>query len=254
MHLRFLAAAATILFAPLAGAAEVKVLSAGGIRPPLEQLASQFQGSSGHKVVLRTVGGPAIKKEVEGGADFDVVIAPPEVIEELIKSGKVAKGSRVDVARAGVGVAVRSGAPKPDVGSAEALKRALLGAKSVAFARDGTAGTHFQGVLDRLGIAKEIEPRLKRTVAADPTNSAGQLVARGEADMAVAAMATLAANPGLSVVGPLPKEFQSYSQFAAGIGAGAKQRDAAAAWIRFISAPAAAAAYKATGMEPAPQR
>jgi molybdate transport system substrate-binding protein len=252
MSSRFLVTAATILLlqSPAAVAADIKVLSAGGIRPPLEQLVPQFESSSGHKVSLRFVGGPAIKREVETGGAYDLVIAPPEIIEDLIKAGKVAKGTRADIARAGVGVAVRAGAPKPDIGSAEAFKRTLLGARSVAFAKDGTSGTHFQSVLERMGISKEMEPKLKRTTAADPANGAGPLVSRGEAEIAVAAVATLFA-PGLDFVGPLPSELQSYIQFSAGVASGAKEPQAAAALIKFVTAPAAAAAYKAKGMETA---
>ena len=250
MSLRSLAVAAAILFAPIAGAAEVKVLSAGGIRPPLEELAPQFERASGHKVALKFVGGPAIKRELEAGGAFDLVVAPPDVIDDLIKSNKVAKGTRTDLARAGVGLAVRKGAPKPNIGSVDAFKRTLLNAKSVAFAKDGTAGTHFQGVLERLGISKEVEPKLKRTTAADPANSAGRLVARGEAEIAVAAVATLFA-PDLDFVGSLPSEFQSYIQFSAAVAAGAKEPQAAASLVKFLTAPAAAAAYKAKGMEAA---
>ena len=251
--LSLVAVAAVVLAQSFAAAAaELKVLSAGGIRPPLEELVPQFERASGHKVALKFVGGPAIKREIDAGT-YDLVIAPPEVLEDLIKAGKVAKGTRTDVARAGVGVAVRAGAKKPDIGSVEAFKRALLGAKSVAFAKDGTAGTHFQGVLERLAISKEMEPRLKRTTAADPANSAGQLVARGEAEMAVAAVATLF-GPGLQFVGQLPSEFQTYIQFSAGVTAGAKEPQAAGALVKFVTAPAAAAAFKAKGMEPAPQR
>lgn len=259
MRLRSLLAAAHtgLLFLFLHGfaaeAAEIKVLSAGGIRPVLEQLVPQFERAQGHKVAINFVGGPAVQQQIDAGAAFDLVIAPPSVIEALSKANKVVAATRTDVARAGVGLGVRSGAPKPDIGSAESLKRALLGAKSVAFAKDGTAGTHFQGVLERLGISKEMEPRLKRTTAADLVNSAGSLVARGEADMVVAAVATLFA-PGIELVGPLPPEFQTYIHFVAAVGSGAKEPQAAAALVKFITAPGAAAAYKAKGMEPGSAR
>ena len=232
----------------VAVAAEIQVLSAGGIRPALDQLLPQFERASGHKVAIRFVGGPAIQQELAAGAPVDLVIAPPNVIDGLIKEKKLVAATRADVARAGVGIGVRAGAAKPDIRSAESLKRALLGAKSVAFAKDGTAGTHFQGVLERLGISKEMEPRLKRTVAADPNNSAAALVARGEAQIAVAAVATLM-TPGVDFVGPLPAEFQAYIQFVTAIGSGAKDPQAAAALIKFLTAPDAADAYKAKGME-----
>ena len=254
MTLRPLLAAASLclLSVVTAGgvvAAEIKVLSAGGIRPALDSLIPQFEKASGHKVAAKFVGGPAIPQELNAGAMVDLVIAPPNVIDGLIKEKKLAAATRADVARAGVGLGVRAGAAKPDIRSAESLKRALLGAKSVAFARDGTAGTHFQGVLERLGINKEMEPRLKRTLAADPNNSAGALVARGEAEIVVAAVATLM-TPGVDFVGPLPAELQAYIQFVAAVVSGSKEQPAAAALIKFITAPGAAAAYKAKGMEP----
>jgi molybdate transport system substrate-binding protein len=255
MNARSLALAATILLAQVAAldAAEIKVLSAGGIRPPLEELIPQFERASGHKVSVRYAGGPAVKREIEEGAAFDVAVSTANTIDDLLKSGKLVAASRSDVARAGVGVAVRAGAPKPDVASSEAFKRALLNAKSVAYAKDGTAGIHFHGVLQRLGISKQMEPKLKHTLAADLANGVVPLLKRGEAEIGVASIATLFAS-GVDFVGPLPAELQAYIHFAAAVGAAAKEPQAGAALIRFITAPAAAAAYKAKGMEPAPQR
>lgn len=247
--------AALILLVPsfVAGAAEISVLSAGGIRPALDELVPQFERTSGHKVAIKYVGGPVIKREIDAGGAFDVVISNTSSIDELVKAGKIAAATRADVARAGVGVGVRAGATKPDIASVEAFKRALLNAKSVAYAKDGTAGQHFHEVLQRLGINKEMEPKLIRTTAGDPSRGAGALVARGEAEMNIAAIATIPM-PGVVLVGPLPAELQSYIHFAAGVSAGAKQPQAGAALIKFVTAPAAAAAFKAKGMEPAPQR
>jgi len=255
MKIRLLVAASAVVLTQsfAAGAADINVLSAGGIRPPLEQLVPQFERASGHKVAIKFVGGPTVKREIDAGGAFDLVIAPPEVLEDLVKAGKLAAASRADIARAGVGLGIRAGAPKPDIASVEAFKRTLLNAKSVAFAKDGTSGTHFQGVLERLGISKEMEPRLKRTTAADLANSAGALVARGDAEIAVSTVTTLFA-PGIDFVGPLPAEFQSYNRFAAGVATGAKEPQAAAALIKFVTAPAAAAAFKAKGMESAGHR
>jgi len=255
MNARSLAIAATILLAqvPLAGAAEIKVLSAGGIRPPVEELVPQFERASGHKVSIRFVGGPAVKREIDDGAAFDVAVSTTNVIDDLIKAGKLAAASRTDIARAGVGVMVRAGAPKPDIASVDAFKRTLLNAKSVAYAKDGTAGMHFHGVLQRLGISKEMEPKLKQTLASDPANGAMARVARGEVEIGVAAIATLF-GPGVDFVGPLPAELQAYIHFAAAVGAIAKEPQAGAALIRFLTAPQAAPAFKAKGMEPAPQR
>ena len=247
--------AAAILIAQSAGAAgaELTVLSAGGIRPPIEQLVPQFERASGHKVAIKFMGGPAVKQAIDGGAAFDVAISTANLIDELTKAGKLAAATRTDIARAGVGVAVRAGAPKPDIASVEAFKRALLNAKSVAYAKDGTAGMHFHGVLQRLGISKQMEPKIRPTVAADPANNATVLVARGEVEMSVAAIAVLF-RPGVDFVGPLPSELQSYIHFVAAVGSSAKEPNAAADFIKFVTAPGAAAAFKAKGMEPAPQR
>jgi molybdate transport system substrate-binding protein len=247
--------AATILLAQgfVAGAAEIKVLSAGGIRPPLEELIPQFERASGHKIAIKFVGGAAVKREIEDGAAFDVAVSTANVIDDLTKAGKLAAATRTDIAHAGVGVAVRTGAPKPDIASVDAFKRALLDAKSVAYAKDGTAGMHFHGVLQRLGISKEMEPKLRQTLAADPANSAMALVRRGEVEIGVAAVATLFA-PGVDFVGPLPSELQAYIQFAAAVGTGAKEPQAGAALIQFFTRPEAGPAFKAKGMEPAPRR
>ena len=236
-----------------AGAAEISVLSAGGIRPPLEELVPQFERTSGHKVALRFVGGALMKQELQAGAGFDVLIAEASVLDDFIKAGKVAAATRTDVARAGIGVGIRAGAPKPDIGSLDAFRRALLNAKSIAYSKEGMAGLHFLGVLERLGISKEMQPKLIATGAGDPGRGTFALVSRGEAELGVAAIATIFA-PGVDLVGPIPAELQRYIQFAAGVSAGTKEPQAAAALIKFVTAPAAAPILKAKAMEPAPQR
>jgi molybdate transport system substrate-binding protein len=255
MSIRFLAIAATFLLvqSTAAVAAEIKVLSAGGIRPPLEELASQFERSSGHKVALRFVGGAVLKQEIGSGAASDVVIAEANVLDEFVKAGKVTAASRTPVARAGVGVAIRSGAPKPDISSVEAFKRTLVSSKSIAFSKEGMAGQHFLGLLERLGISKEMQPKLVPTVTGDPGRSTQLLVARGEAELGIAAIATLFA-PGITLVGPIPQELQRYIEFAAGVGTSATEPQAAGAFIKFLAAPGAAPALKAKSMEPAAHR
>jgi molybdate transport system substrate-binding protein len=248
-----LALAALLVQGAAVSAAEITVLSAGGIRPPLLELIPQFERASGHKVAISFVGGPAVKQRIDGGAALDVAISTAIVMDDLAKAGKLAAATRVDIARAGVGVAVRAGALKPDISSVDAFKRALLNAKSVAYAKDGTGGMHFQAVLQRLGISKEMEPKLKPTVAADPKAGTVPSVARGDAELGIAAIAALFA-PGIDFVGPLPSELQSYSVFAAAVSSNAKEPKAAADFIKFVTAPAAAAAFKTRGMEPVPQR
>jgi molybdate transport system substrate-binding protein len=247
--------AATILLAQsfAAGAAEIKVLSAGGIRPPLEELASRFERTSAHKVALRFVGGALMKQELQAGSAFDVVIAEASVLDEFLKAGKLDPATRAEVARAGVGMGIRAGAPKPEIASVDAFKRALLNAKSVAYSKEGMAGLHFLGVLERLGISKEMQPKLIPTVAGDPARGTFALVSRGEAELGIGAIATIF-TPGIDFVGPIPAELQRYIQFAAAVGTAAKEATAGAELIKFITTPAAASVLKDKGMEPAPQR
>jgi len=251
--IRSLALVAFLLQLPAAIAADITVLSAGGIRPPLEELASQFQRTTSHKVALRFVGGATMKEELQKGAAFDVVVAEGNVIDEFIKSGRIAARSRADVARAGVGIGIRAGGAKPDIASVDALRRALLDAKSIAYSKEGMAGQHFVGLLERLGIANEVKPKLVATVTNEPGRATFDLVRRGEAELGVAAIATVFTT-GIDVVGPIPKELQRYIDFAAATGTSAKEPQAAAAFVQFITAPAAASVFKAKAMEPAAQR
>jgi len=254
MTMRLLVLLGFLLQIPFVGAAEIRLLSTGGIRPPIEELIPQFERASGHKVSARFIGGPGVQREVEAGTAADVVLASSSVIDDLAKAGKIAQGTRTEIARSGVGVSVRAGMPKPDISTADGLKRALLDAKSIAYAGDGTAGLHFEKVLDRLAIRKQVEAKTKKTVAADPKNSAPALVDRGEVDLAVSSIPTIFERKGIVFVGPLPAELQNYITYAGGVTANAKEAQAARAFLRFITAPAAALALKAKGMEAAAQR
>jgi molybdate transport system substrate-binding protein len=175
-----------------------------------------------------------------------VIILTPSLINELIKQGKVADGSAVNVARAGIGVAVKKGAPRPDISSVDAFKRALLNAKSIAYTTAGQSGLQFAKVIENLGIADQVKAKGKTV----PGGSAGELIVKGEADMAVQLIPELMAVRGIRVVGPFPKEIQSYVVLTAGISANAKDKAAAQALIGFLTAPSAVPVIKAKGMEP----
>jgi molybdate transport system substrate-binding protein len=149
------------------------------------------------------------------------------------------------VAFAGIGVGVREGAPKPDISSAEAFKRALLNAKSIVHSRAGTSGVHFKGLLERFGIAEEMKPKLKPLSG----DALVQAVPSGEAEMIVGTISDIVAG-ATDLVGPLPSELQFYIRFATGVSASAKEAEAAKALIRFLTAPAAVPVIKASGMEP----
>jgi molybdate transport system substrate-binding protein len=230
----------------VAGAAEIKVLSGTGSRAVVEELARQFERASGHTLTVHFDGNAELKRKIEAGETFDVAILNPPVIDELIKQGKIVAQTRADIGRAGVGVAVRAGAPKPDIGSVEAFKRALREAKSVAFAKEGASGIHFMAVLDRLGIAEEIKAKLRPMPALDSV----EVVARGEAEMVVVVLPRILVVPGVELVGPIPAELQTSIGTTAGVGVAAKEPDAAKALIRFFTAPEAAPVLKAKGMQP----
>ena len=251
MSMRSLAAAAKIGLMILlaqgvaAGAAEIKVKSANPMTEVMKELGPQFERATGHRLAIQYEVAGKLKQQIEAGETFDVAILLPPLIEVLIKQGKIAAGTRTDIARSGMGVGVRAGAPKPDIGSVEAFKRTLLNAKSVAYSKEGASGVFFKGLLERLGIAEQMNPKLKPT----PADTLAKVVPNGEAEMIVVPISVILV-PGAELVGPLPSELQSYINFAAGVSATAKEPNAAQALIKFLTSPAAAPVLKAKGMEP----
>ena len=227
--------------------ANLKVLSGNGPRAAVRELCMQFAHATGHAVDLQLDVNPEVVKRGEAGEAFDVAVGNPSSIEQLIASGKVVAGSRVDFGRSGLGVAVRAGAAKPDISSVEAFKRTLLAAKSVAFPAHGASGLYFVGLVDRLGLAAQMQGKLKPMAAEDCV----EVVARGEADMVVVVATRIVGVAGVDVVGPIPEALQTKIGFAAGLSASTTQPEAAKALIKFLSAPAAAATLKAKGVEPA---
>jgi molybdate transport system substrate-binding protein len=227
-----------------AQAAEIKVLCTIGVKPALPDVVAEFERASGHKVSIAWGNAATLKTRYLEGERADVAILTAAAIDDLTKAGKVV-GPRIDLARSGVGLAVKAGAPKPDISSPEALKRALLAAKSIGYSTQGASGVHFVKVVERLGIAAEVKAKHKET-----TGVVGELVAAGEAEIGVQQIPELAAVPGVDVIGPLPVDLQVITVFSAALDAGAKDNEAANAFIKFIAAPAAAAAYKAKGLDP----
>jgi molybdate transport system substrate-binding protein len=225
-------------------AAEIKVLSGNGGRAAVSELAARFERASGHKVMLRFEVNAALKRKIEAGEPFDVAILNPPVLDELIRQGRIASGTRADIGSAGLGVAVRAGAARPDIGSADAFKRALLDAKSVAFPGEGASGIYFTKLLERLGIAEPMKRKLKPMPAEDTV----EVVARGEADMVVVIASRIVDVPGVDLVGPLPAELQTTIGIAAGVSAGAREPAAAKALIEFFTAPAALSVIRAKGL------
>jgi molybdate transport system substrate-binding protein len=256
MKIRSLAIAANIGFMFLLvvcsapEAAELKVLSAIGIQAVMEDLGPKFERATGHKLAITFANAGTSVKRIQDGETADVVIIPRSGIESFVKDGKAVAGNVTVVARSGIGLAVRNGAPKPDISSPEALKRTLLAAKSITYSNPvggGASGIHFVTVLDRLGITNEMK---SKTVFAK-TGPVGVLVANGEAEIAVSQLQELIPIVGIEVVGPLPGDLQDTIVFSAAIMASAKNADIAKELVNFLRTPEATVVIKAKGMEPA---
>lgn len=235
----------------VANAAEIEVLSAIGMQQAMQDLGPKFERATGHKLAITFAPAGVIVKRVQDGETADLVMLPRPALERLAKAGKLVAGSETLLARSGIGVAVRKGAPKPDISSPEALKRTLLAAKSITYSNPvfgGASGVHFAKVLDRLGIANEMK---SRTVFSKVPGEVGQVVARGEAEIAVHQNQELITVPGIEIVGPLPGDLQDTIVFSGAIMIGAKEAETGKALINFLRTPEAAAAIKAKGMEPA---
>jgi molybdate transport system substrate-binding protein len=243
--------ASILLFAGTAAAAVVRVVSSGGFAAAYRVLAPEFERTTGHTLV--TSWGPSMGNTPEAvparlgrGEAIDVVIMVGYALNDLIKQGKAVADSRVDLARSGIGIAVRAGAPKPDISSVDALRRTLLAAKSIAYS-DSASGVYISSELfQRLGIADQVAPK-SRMIPAEPV---GAVVARGEAEIGFQQLSELKPIAGIELVGPLPPEVQKFTIFSAGIVAGAREPEAAKALISFLASPAAAAAIRDCGMEP----
>ena len=241
-----LGAVSFLMFAAMVHAAEIRVLSTQATEQAYRELVSQFEKASGHKVTTVFTGTLDANKRLAAGETYDLLIMSAPSIEEHIKAGKVVAGSRLDLAKSGVGVGVKAGAPKPDISTTEALKRTLSAAKSIGYST-GPSGIYMIGVFQRMGIADEIKHKLKQT----PTGVfVGSIIANGEAEIGFQQVSELSHFAGVEYVGPLPAEIQQFTIFSSGIIAGAKEADAAKALVNFITAPAAAAVFKRIGMEP----
>jgi molybdate transport system substrate-binding protein len=231
-----------------ATAAEIKVLTTGAFKQVVVALVPEFEKATGHKVILDngTVG--QLQKRVDDGEAFDVLVLSPKGIEDYIKSGKIAAGSNASLAKVGVGVMVKEGAPKPDITSVEAFKQALLKAKSVGYidpASGGSSGIYVAGLLDKLGIADAVKPKAKLQKGGHVSD----LVKAGEAEIGIHQISEIVGQPGVTLVGPLPKEIQNYTTYAIGVSSAAKQAEAAWAFVKVLTGPSAAPVLKSAGME-----
>ena len=233
------------LLAAGAQAAELEVYASTAVKAVLEELGPQFEKATGDKLVFAFGLSSAVKKQIDEGAAFDVAILTPALIDGLVSAGKIDPASRVAIARAGSGVAVSAGSPKPDVSTAEALKQTLLRAKSIGFTGIGVSRAGNEALLAKLGIADQMKPKIKLL-----NESAPAAVAKGEVEIGLGPMSEVLLVHGVQLAGPFPAGLQSYLVFMAGVSRASKNADAARSMIKFLTAPAAAPVFKAKDMEP----
>jgi molybdate transport system substrate-binding protein len=216
-------------------------------RELLRELADQYQAATGETVVTEAAGGVDVAKRVSAGEVADVVVLSDTAIDKLIAEGKVLAGSRTDLVKSGVAIAVKAGAPRPDIGSEEAVKQAVLGAKTLSFST-GPSGVYLEKLFARWGILETVKPRI---VVPPPGIPVGTLVARGEAELGFQQLSELMNLDGITVLGPLPPAIQTLTIFAGGIVANGSDAARARALLDFMNTPATAATKQRQGMEPA---
>jgi molybdate transport system substrate-binding protein len=227
--------------------AEIKILSTHAVQEVLSELRPIFERASGFDLAIDYDPANALKRTIEAGAPFDVAIVTRTVIDELALKGKVRRETIKDICRSGLGVAVRRGAAAPDIATVDAFRRSLLAVHSLVRSKEGTSGLYVETLLDRLGIADAMRGK----IVLGPSGRIAELVARGEAEMAVQQIPELLPVKGVQYIGPLPRELQLWTVFAAGIGSAAKDPAAAKAFLEALVTPSAVALFRAKGLEPA---
>jgi len=228
---------------------EIKVLALKSPQIVINELAPEFEKQNGCKIthVLGAGDMPLhIWEKIETGENFDAAFVPPFVLDRLQKEGRTVASSRTNFLRVPIGVAVKAGAGKPDISSVAAFKQTVLDASSIAYLKAGLSGPHLDELFDRFGIANEVQAKAKRT----ETDTVGELVAEGDAEIGVTAIATLMATPGIDIVGQIPSDIQSYVSFVAAISTTTGVPDIAGKLIDYLTGPAAVPVFRSKGMEP----
>jgi molybdate transport system substrate-binding protein len=215
------------------------------VKAALDQLKPAFERESGHRLTIRYEIYPRQKDELEAG-NFDVAVFAKPAIAELAAQGKVVAASTSEIARTSIGVAVRKGAPKPDISSEEAFKRTLLNAKSITYTKESQTGVHVTRLLERFGIAEQVKDKAIPQPGGNMTTPA---VADGKAELGIVLVSDIVAHPGVDLVGPLPASIQNHVEQVAAVGSNAKDPTATAALIKFLTSAEAVAVFKATGLE-----
>ena len=245
--------ASALLFTATANAAEVRVMISGGLTAAFNALVPEFERQTGNKVLVAY--GPsmgttvnAIPVRLDRGEPADVLIMVGYALGDLAENGKVIPDSRVDIVKSGIGVAVKAGAPKPDISSADTLKRALLAARSVAYS-DSASGVYVSSeMFKKLGIENEMKDKARMI----PATPVGEIVAHGDAEIGFQQISELKPVPGIDIVGPLPADLQKITVFSAGIATASKEPEAGKALIKFLTSPAAAVETTKSGLDPIP--
>jgi molybdate transport system substrate-binding protein len=231
-----------------ASAAEIKVSTARLIATVLHEVGREFERETGHHLKVTEIYGPQFVRSIREGEPFDadVVILQPRLIDALITDGKLVGTTRINLVQTGIGVEARAGAPKPDISSVEAFKRALLNAKSIAYLKSGVESAYLDELLGRLGIAEAVQSKLSRP----ETDSVSTLVAQGEIELGIAIITQIVTTPGVELVGPFPSELQRFYIFPGAVSTTSGVPDASMALLKFLKTPAAARVIRAQGMEP----
>jgi molybdate transport system substrate-binding protein len=226
---------------------EIRVLCSNGFGAAMHKLLPQAERAAGRKVKLQLGSSASFKTSIEGGEPFDLAILTPQIIDDLINAGKIAAETKVDLATSGIGVAVRAGQPKPDVTTADAIKKTLQAAKSVGYVPVGASTPPLIAMLTSLGIKQEVQRKAALQPGAEQSMKS---VADGEVEVAFGLISEIVPAPGVQLAGPLPPEFQKRIGLAAGIASSTKNREAANKFIKSLTTAAAAPALKATGLDP----
>jgi molybdate transport system substrate-binding protein len=241
-----LAIAASLSLIGAAGAAELKLLASGATKGALESLLPQFEKSANQKIIVTWASSQEIRQRMQAGEAYDLVIGSGPDIDNFTKQGKLSEGSRVDLFKSFVGVAVGPGKQKPDIGTPDALKSALLAASMIGYST-GPSGDYVVKLFDRLGVADSVKAKLKQ---APPSQAVGDQLANGEVDIGFQQVSELLHYPGIVFAGPLPASLQNVTIYAAGWSAQGGNADIAKALISFLRTPAAVVVIKEAGLEP----
>jgi molybdate transport system substrate-binding protein len=235
-----------LLAATGANAAEIKIMAPRAVWTVLNVAGPDFEHATGNKLNVSVDLAADVVRRVKAGEAFDLAVAAPGQIDGLVKDGKLIADTRTDLTRAGIGVEVRKGAPRPDIGTVDAFKRAMLDAKSIGYLKTGTSGQMVAAMLARIGLTDAI----KSKVTLPDTDIVSEMVADGKIEIGMVNISQILTTPGVDLVGPLPPDLQSYIVFSAGVSTDSKTPDAVRALIKFLKSPAAVAVMKAQGMEP----